>query len=143
MWRQKIIVSALAREGVTVKPTAPSLVTELGWFEAAKSAGEAYRTAQNGGVAMEPKALPTVHYIPFHFITRPLFMVHSNRKGKWDCTHICFFPAFWETLWESLAYAFAADPATAAGMGPQMMQYLAELTLPGSIHGKNVSDVCV
>lgn len=40
-----------------------------------------------------------IHIIKFRDITSPLFDMHPSTSEQKDCTHFCYFPQLWESVW--------------------------------------------
>lgn len=61
-------------------------------------------------------AFTNIHLMPFRDITLPLYNMHPSSsvvsaRHHEDCTHYCYFPQMWQTIWFHL-YEAAFGPQT-------------------------------
>lgn len=56
---------------------------------------------------LENLELEHVRVMPFRDITAPLFNMHPSHQSKQDCTHYCYFPQMWQSIWFDLNEAMS------------------------------------
>lgn len=52
--------------------------------------------------SMRHGEIRNVHVIPFRDLTMPLHSMHPSFEGVADCTHFCYFPQMWHSVWLNL-----------------------------------------
>jgi hypothetical protein len=59
---------------------------------------------RNGDVrhAIKNARLEHVKVLPFRDLTAPLFNMHPSTPDAPDCTHFCYFPQMWQSIWFDL-----------------------------------------
>jgi len=43
-----------------------------------------------------------INVIPFRDVTAPLYDMHPTNRVTKDCTHFCYFPQIWQTVWNEI-----------------------------------------
>lgn len=54
---------------------------------------------------IEKENLDAIRVIPFHELTMPLYNMHASNPKFQDCTHYCYLPQMWQTIWHEFQLA--------------------------------------